>query len=1252
MDSSNKQNPPRPVLNDDDSAILSGNSSGFPYNYDSETGRQLYVVNLTPAERISDYEALNTINNFSDDFFDDDSDTESNISDLFIDEEWIDDGFGDFVDDQSPSRLHMNTPSFVEITNPLFLADYFRDNIDISNIIVFIDSQTVDVDASIANFDYLFYDHHFHVRSHDNQGSPCLVYRLRPREKFVNFYHEDLLFGSRISPVIDLMFFSNEDLFDIYVDILKCFIPYSVNFDSLVFISYDMDISSAPNDLSAGNMQSYLEDDWLDLEPQGDLDPTTSSEAGPAQETEPTVGVDLIENRGKNIASPSNTLPLDLRVIGNQFEPHIYESLTSRWNNIGTLSWSTGQAAGTIIDTLDLPSGVYNSLLTNPAYLPLNQYLYFRPNITLKYQLNATAFHSGLLVIGVQYYTKIDATDEGLRTPNDQSQVWQLDCATTFAANSNTIEVEVPFQSPLDMIPIRNGVIGSQAYYATVFVAVVSPLAIGDGGSTSVTLTRQVKFECQSEPTIFFCQQPSLAPLKLSAQGFSDFLGNVTKSVSDITSSLSFLPGVSDVNGVANAASGLIDTVVRPIEGLFGGLGQTFKASDMDKPLVPLDAVNFVRYPVALLSSGNGPFIGKSLRLDPSTTSPHHPAQLPTNGTILDNHSIADKWGFVSRNTISVTQPLNSIVVSVPVSPIQYASHPLGLLPTPVTGVAMQYSYWSGSLIFKFKLVKAGPHSVRLRITTNPSAPPNQRNCIDYFSTIQDFEEITEIDYVVPFMGPTPELPVYYNGKPTNCGFVTVTLESFLITMPSIATSVDLITLVRAGPDLNFSVPRSILNYPAVSNENYPEYTWQNNSSQVLQVYRASPITVSPNSSFGQTLVETFTTIPPNSHLTLPIVINNIQYSYYISTSNLKGAVVKLSNPKTIGLDISYVYESTSISEENHRELGGTVTGSITLTKGASVSTYSAVAYMKPTNNKTKYIFRVVDKLPTRLEPQGDVSDEREDISNPQGPTVTPTGAQQLVHGESFNLRTCLRRFELYQIMNLTSATQTGYHAFAIPLQYGAPGERFAGYRPDNLTFCHDAFRFGKGSLRYNLIVNHSNYPNAKIMVYHVPGGTMSYTDTNLAWLPVDLNTVSRIRFFGHEVVADATTSVPFEVPYYNYVKSLVNGADPTLDTYSANAMYSFGMLVFLVYVPSTDMDLRIHLERALGDDADLYVFQGWPVLERTSEMLSYVNFNAESQLTTSNLTQPILLEPQGEVEEPEDTPPDFRLRPQRILGL
>nr|WNV56445.1 MAG: polyprotein [Leptinotarsa iflavirus 1] len=975
---------------------------------------------------------------------------------------------------------------------------------------------------------------------------------------------------------------------------------------------YPSDTSTPPNEPSGGSIELY---------PQNSLDPTTNDDAGAAVEVESTPNVDLIENRGAQLASPMATTITPVPHIGSQLVPQTFPELTSRYNNIGTVSWSTNQVSGTLISRLDLPRAALQALSSNPATLPLLQYTFFTPNLTLRFQLNSTPFHSGLIVIGTQYYSALDSGAEGVRVPKSQQQIWPLDSATLNASISNAVELSIPFQSYLDMLPIRDGDAGSSQYYCSVFVYVVSPLRIGTGGSNTVSITQQVKLESDGMPTQFYGQQTRTTVFAQSLTGM--LMGELVK-----------------------AGSSLVSSVIRPVEDLFTGLGRQYPASNMDRPLVPIEQTPIIVYPTGALSSGDGPFQGRSFRLNPATTTPHTPS-VPTNGTLLDFHQISSIKGFVSMFSISTTTAVNDLIFSHPISPMIASSLDQdSAVLTPMSGCANMYTYWSGSIKFTFIICKSAPQSLRLRFSISPNNLTTGPEMVDLMSTVQDFEEITTIDYIAPYMAPSPILPVFYDGKPGSAGYIQVRLESQFISPNTSSSTIDVVVLASAGPDFNLSVPRNLALYPispdipiSPGGATYENLLYQPLWQNRFQIDMNAAI--KPGYAYNSILGANIFPVGESFR-------QNWDYIYVFSASNFVGlhfSNLKLINGATIDAPKQAYVMIPYNKTVNKQPAVDLYFNNVLQTPGITCDCridwrgekpYDAAYFYiipKPSYPNGVLITLKYKIVTLALEPQN----FKTETVNEQGPSTSSSASSSAVlMGEEYPLRTSLRRFQSFLVTqpDLRSSDNPlleNVFAFPIPLNYGHHSIRKAIDPINNLTFCHDAFRFGKGSLRFNIILDSNRYLPSwfKLTAYHVPPGILSNVITTPSWQRISEAEVAKMSMFSHEIVFNNSTSIPFEIPYVNFTRCLVNGFDPRSKGNISTAAFSFGNLVLVCtlekdFIPGArPPSFRIDIQRALGDDADLYVFQGWPVV--FTPAFTYHNFNSSTPLSPQNASVPMI---------------------------
>lgn len=892
-------------------------------------------------------------------------------------------------------------------------------------------------------------------------------------------------------------------------------------------------------------------------------DPFTTEEAGPSQNVERSDQTVLVENRGGTLASPGPSVTQPPSDIAFTDPPTTFPHFLDRWNNIGTFLWTTAHATDKIIESYDFPRDALTELANNPTLLPLEQYLYFRPHMTIRFQINSTKFHQGMLIFGVKYYSSTDAADQ--RTPTMASQLFQMDYATVQAASSSTVTIEIPFASFLDLIPIRNGLVGSSCYYASVFVGVVSALQVGPNSSNSVTVTTQVKFSTESHKTELF-GQISRMPV-FTAEGLLDHI-----------------PGASTFGTVVNKA-----------EALFKGLGSIYKSLNEDKPIEPKEACPVLDYPTVSYSNGEGVTQAKILRLSPNTLTPHKPGTVPTSFSRLSAEDLCQKWGIIGRFNVTEAMEANAPLWEnslTPLSGLTVTGSEL-YLPTPTAGVAGLYTYWSGELEYKFIVVKSDPHSLRLRISISPMSILDSKDLINVQSLVQDFEEQTEIDFTAPFLAPVKMIPTEFEGRLVGAGILQVRLESKLITMESVANNVEVIVLCRA-PNLQLAVPRNSVFTPNV----FTDY------KKDIKISFINP----------RTSLVSEAVYADSSRDTVYIPSNSRELRTYPGVKNLFiGQTICHSKPPKwndkfekylVGIALSAFKNMSTIQPPKEEWATAFVK-----VDGQSHEVRALLREQVPTGGiLITYTLQDVPKLTTFGKPiicEAEGEDERHQAPNPQDTHLTRQIANypEILLGERFPLQAALKRYQTIASGNFSTDSRNFTKAVMIyDVNYGSIAQREQSRPVDNLTFVHDGFRFGKGSLNYifnvTTQVNESgNVIPLKVQVTHIPTGLSGDPEPGPAFTVVPTVTSSYTpgTVLAHELVSAGTTVIPYNVPYYSYVNYLVNGYDPTANGIASRAAYAFGQVQIEINLPP-QAKFDWELKRSLGDDADLYCFQGWPL--------------------------------------------------------
>lgn len=164
--------------------------------------------------------------------------------------------------------------------------------------------------------------------------------------------------------------------------------------------------------------------------------------------------------------------------------------------------------------------------------------------------------------------------------------------------------------------------------------------------------------------------------------------------------------------------------------------------------------------------------------------------------------------------SMEVDPTLKRTLVAAPVTEIHQTA--LGFASTP-------FSYWQGSLKFRFQIICSEYHRGRLRIVYDP----NQLQAFDYnltYSTVVDIAEERDFEYEVKWTKPkawqrlrelsdtttlvSSTVPVIPDPKFSN-GSLTIQVLNELATPSMAAADVQVLVWVSGGDDYALSVPRS-----------------------------------------------------------------------------------------------------------------------------------------------------------------------------------------------------------------------------------------------------------------------------------------------------------------------------------------------------------------------------------------------------------------------------------------------------------
>lgn len=146
--------------------------------------------------------------------------------------------------------------------------------------------------------------------------------------------------------------------------------------------------------------------------------------------------------------------------------------------------------------------------------------------------------------------------------------------------------------------------------------------------------------------------------------------------------------------------------------------------------------------------------------------------------------------------------PITSIAVLPGTGEVTIAST---LNSGPMTFLSKHFTWWRGSLKFKFKIVKTEYHSGRLQFAFYPTELEGGFETSEAYVNrmIVDLRDHSEIEIVVPYISRTP-----WNYETQKIGTLSVTVVDPLVAPPTVNSIITILMEIAGGDDLEFAGAR------------------------------------------------------------------------------------------------------------------------------------------------------------------------------------------------------------------------------------------------------------------------------------------------------------------------------------------------------------------------------------------------------------------------------------------------------------
>lgn len=499
---------------------------------------------------------------------------------------------------------------------------------------------------------------------------------------------------------------------------------------------------------------------------------------------------------------------------------------------IDTTTWAENTYTSHIFDPWSL-------FLTNPTIKKkLDNYALIRCNLHVKFILSASPFYYGALLASYNPTPDthtgpnvIIGGNEQMVTLSQRPHIWM------YPSESAGGSMELPFfydynwlrnrtadiarmgtitYSTSDVLRNANSTAGAnvtiRCYAWATNVELSAPTLVLQSKRSSKTKMKKAK------PKVSAMDRVTSFGMKKDEYGDGPVSG-IASAVAAASSALSSVPIIGPFARATEIGAG----VVSRMASWFG-----YTNVPVISNIMPFKNMPFGGFPSSEIGAPT-----EKLTLDPKNELTLDSRTVGLDGT--DELSIEHFSGiksFYDRFLMDTSDAPNTILHCIAVTPNMTRRNGSNCWPTPMAHVASMYQYWTGDIIYSFKIVATPYHRGRIKIQYEPSRdinlgalPPLDETAL--ITRIYDIGDTEEIEICVPYMQaeaftPSAEYRLDISAAPSptqissdmaavSNGFLFVSVANEL-TSPVADAPIIIIMSVRAGPNFKVMGPRAVQN--------------------------------------------------------------------------------------------------------------------------------------------------------------------------------------------------------------------------------------------------------------------------------------------------------------------------------------------------------------------------------------------------------------------------------------------------------
>lgn len=432
---------------------------------------------------------------------------------------------------------------------------------------------------------------------------------------------------------------------------------------------------------------------------------------------------------------------------------------------LNSFEWNTGATAGSQFLQYELPA----AFAANPTFhkLLLQMYVFYKPDIKITVQINATPQHMGLLRLWYDPFTQYSLVAGGRGAYIGKPLPKRPTIFTTSgqphkdiqACDSSPTDLHIRFEHPQSCLTTNS--VDPISNMGRIGVMVINPLEASATSSSVVTVQMWMQFvQCETAVPIW----DHIPQIPIAAEQQGDDTTNA--SLEDVEPA----PDVEIVDSSENLPSygpppksaptnwwakgigilgGVAGTVWNVLTGNWGGAiasgaktAVDFAGLFMDKPSDPLRSVHNMIFPITPLAHTQG--INGAVRLDAAPVGGYTDIDFSSSDPLEQKLANLMKIPMMCRQfDWSSTQAPGDLLLNFPVTPAfcHYEDAPVSInyrdgnpgtgtgrytTPTYLSKYSSLFKFWSGSIKYHFQFVTTSIHTGKVICTFIPNNYANR----------------------------------------------------------------------------------------------------------------------------------------------------------------------------------------------------------------------------------------------------------------------------------------------------------------------------------------------------------------------------------------------------------------------------------------------------------------------------------------------------------------------------------------------